>query len=319
METSPGILIVGYGKHVQNKILPAIQELKIPILGIVSSNKTLPNKIKYFRTFEELEKEIIPSHVYIATKPERHLDLIEKASCLSKNLMVEKPIFVGGSKLISSTYWIKKDIVVKEAMMYKYNSLYNYLKKNTFIFSNFKKIEMKFILPVEAMFQNQSFRSLPGIDNSILYDIGCYMYDFLWSFKIPIEELKLHTVKKFEDGKIKLLCLKANRKSEEKNIVIKFGYGKKYYNEVNILSKYNIKYELNPFFYGRKGNVYLAMCNSNKKYKKIYYNNNCFVKMINDWFYFNKTSTQDELSNKDRISFIQQSLFKLSTNWRLHV
>ena len=315
METSTGVLIVGYGRHVQNKILPAINELKIPILGIVSSNKTIPNKINYYRTIKELETKIIPSHVYIATNPEKHLNLIEQASFISKNLMVEKPIYIGGS----NPNWLKKDIVVKEAMMYKYNCLYNFLKKRKNIFLNFKKLEIKFILPVEAMHQNQSFRLMPGMENSILYDIGCYMYDFLWSFKIPVEELILNEVQKFDDGNLKSLCLRSHRQSENKKIVIKFGYGKKYYNEVNILSKYNVRYKLNPFFYGRSTDVYLNMSNNNKKYKKKYYNKNCFVKMISDWFYFNKTSIQDELSNKDRISFVQQSLFKLSKNWRFHV
>ena len=90
MQVLPGILIIGYGKHVENKILPAIQTLDIPIIGVVSSNKNVPKKITHYKSLKEINNIIRPSHVFIATNPSKHLNLIKEATRISKNLLVEK-------------------------------------------------------------------------------------------------------------------------------------------------------------------------------------------------------------------------------------
>ena len=41
--------------------------------------------------------------------------------------------------------------------------------------------------------------------------------------------------------------------------------------------------------------------------------------MIAEWYLNKNTYTQNEFSNFDRISFIQNSLNKLSEKWRSHV
>ena len=100
---------------------------------------------------------------------------------------------------------------------------------------------------------------------------------------------------------------------------IEFGYGKNYCNEINLISRYNINYSLKPFFYGRESQVEIHLSKNDKKFIKFYENKNSFVKMIAEW-YLNKSShIQKEFSNFDRISFIQNSLNKLSEKWRSHV
>ncbi len=76
MRVSSGILIIGYGHHVENKILPAIRILNIPLLGIISLNNNVPRNISHFKSLREIKNFLKPSHVFIATNPIRHLDLI---------------------------------------------------------------------------------------------------------------------------------------------------------------------------------------------------------------------------------------------------
>ena len=312
MKVSFGILIVGYGKHVENKILPAIRELKIPVLGIVTLNKDVPKNIIHFNNIKEMSFKIKPSHIFIASDPIKHISLINEASLISKNLMVEKPIVIGNAKLLQKESHINHNIVLKEAMMYKYNFLNLFLKRRKKIIQEFKKIEVNYILPITAVKQDKSFRNRPGIENSMLFDIGCYIYDFIWSFELQHENLFIYDLKLFNDGKPKFLSLKSNNLNEFKDLTFKFGYGEKYRNEVEIISKYNITYKLNPFFYGRKSNVNIKITNGQKKYEKSFINENCFVKMIDEWYLDKKTSTQNELVNFNRISYIQSSLFKIS-------
>ena len=319
MKVSFGILIVGYGKHVENKILPAIKELKIPLLGIVTLNKDVPKKITHYKNLKETYNKIQPSHIFIASDPKKNINLIKEASLISENLMVEKPIILNYQNLLDNDNLGNKNIIVKEAMMYKYNFLNIFLKKRKKIMQDLKEIKVNYILPVENLKYDKSFRNKPGIENSMLFDVGCYIYDFIWSFEIPYEKLFVYEMKFFNDGKPKFLFLKSNDKNKKKKLTFKFGYGKKYINQVEIISKYNISYKLSPFFYGRKSNVNIKITKGHKKYEKLYFNENCFVKMISEWYLNKKTSTQDELSNFNRISFIQNSLYKLSQNWRSDV
>ena len=100
MEYQTGILIVGYGLHVENKILPAIKDLGFPILGIVSSNNNIPYSLRYFKDLNEVKALFKPSHIFIATNPVKHLSIIYEATQISKKILVEKPIAIQKPSII---------------------------------------------------------------------------------------------------------------------------------------------------------------------------------------------------------------------------
>lgn len=318
MQDSPGILIIGYGQHVESKILPAIQSLNIPIIGIVSSNKSVPKQIAHYKSLKQIINVLRPSHVFIATNPSKHLNLIKEATRVSKNLLVEKPITIQNPNLLQSKKFKTLNIIVKEAMMYKYNYLNSFLEKKRKILEGFKNIEVEFILPLESFNKKISFRHSPNFENSMLFDVGCYVFDFIWTFKLFSYKLIIHKKYNFDDGQAQFVFLKSDN-NEVKTLSFKFGYGKNYSNFVKFTSKYDITYELKPFFYGRSTQVNICIAKNKKKYKKVYDNENCFEKMIGEWYENKKTTIQDQLSNFDRIAFIQNSLNQLSKDWRSNV
>ncbi len=318
MEYQTGILIVGYGSHVENKILPAIRSLDIPLIGIVSANKSVPKDITHYKSLKEIIKLLRPSHVFIATNPIKHFNLIKEATLVSKNLLVEKPITIQNPNFLLSKKFKNLNIIVKEAMMYKYNYLNNFLDKKKKILEGFKNIEVEFVLPFKSLKEKISFRHSPDFENSMLFDIGCYVYDFIWTFKLFSYELFIHKKYSFDDGQAKFVFLKSN-KTEDKTLSFKFGYGKNYSNVVKFTSKYDISYELKPFFYGRSSQINICIAKNNKKYEKVYDNENCFEKMISEWYENKNTLIQDQLSNFNRIAFIHNSLYQLSQDWTSNV
>lgn len=318
MQVSPGVLIIGYGQHVESKILPAIQSLNIPLIGIVSSNKNVPKQIAHYKSLKDITNKLRPSHVFIATDPSKHLDLIKQATRISKNILVEKPITIQNPNFLQSKKLKTLNIVVKEAMMYKYNHLNSFLNKKRKILEDFKNIEVEFILPLESLKKKISFRHSPNFENSMLFDVGCYIFDFIWTFKLSSYKFFIHKKYSFDDGQAQFVFLKSDN-NEVKTLNFKFGYGKNYSNVVKFSSKYNLVYELKPFFYGRNTQVNICIVKNNKKYKKVYNNDNCFEKMIGEWYENKNSLIQDQLYNFNRIEFIQSSLNQLSQDWRSNV
>ena len=129
MEYQAGILIVGYGLHVENKILPAIRDLGFPILGIVSSNNNIPYSLRYFKDLNEVKALFKPSHIFIATNPAKHLSIIYEAIQISKKILVEKPIAIQKPSVLNSENFKNLRVEIKEGMMYRYNFLNYKIKR----------------------------------------------------------------------------------------------------------------------------------------------------------------------------------------------
>jgi hypothetical protein len=71
----------------------------------------------------------------------------------------------------------------------------------------------------------------------MLFDVGCYIYDFIWTFGLSSVELIIQNKISFANGQAKFIALKSDKKAN--NILsFKFGYGKAYSNVVKIISKH---------------------------------------------------------------------------------
>lgn len=313
MEIRKGILLIGFGRHIEDKILPAIRQLKINVLGIVSQNKNIPKDISHFKNYDDFRKENFnPTHIFIGTSPDKHLNLVNEFGDCSNKIMVEKPLILKNCNFDLKNLITSKNIILKEAMMYQYNFLNSFLRKRRQLINNAKEIEAIFTIPLDSLGNNKSFRNRLGIENSMLFDIGCYIYDFIWCFNMSNNDFQIYEKKFFKNGKPEFLFLKSKLKHSSQKLFLKFGYSQSYRNEVKFISKYNISYTLKPFFYGRKSEVEIGLMNAKKRFAKKYINENCFVKMINDWYVNKDTIVQKQLSNINRILFVQNSLTELS-------
>ena len=196
--------------------------------------------------------------------------------------------------------------------MYQYNIISTFLRKRIQLINDATKIEAVFTLPFDSLENNKSFRNRLGVENSMIFDIGCYMYDFIWCLGISNNHFQIYEKKFLENGKPAFLFLKSKSKHNSQKIFLKFGYSQNYHNEIKFISKYNISYTLKPFFYGRKSEVEIELMNIKKKFAKKYINKNCFVKMIDDWYENKDSIVQKQFSNLNRILFVQNSLTELS-------
>ena len=69
-------MVIGLGNHTKTKIIPTLELLSIPIMGIVTSTKIeYYNKIKIFNELEIALKKNIITHCIISTTPSKQIKL----------------------------------------------------------------------------------------------------------------------------------------------------------------------------------------------------------------------------------------------------
>ena len=124
----------------------------------------------------------------------------------------------------------------KKTLMYKkFKEFYRINKKNI------SKIKLKFTIP---KLPNQTFRDKKGIQNSLLYDIGCYPIDLLISSRIinEVEKIKNLKINNYKDQYV------INFNYIDLNIVINVGLSKYYSNYIKLTTKNILKLLLINFF-----------------------------------------------------------------------
>ena len=99
---SLGLIIIGLGNHTKTKLIPVLDELSIPILGIVTSTKIeYYNNIKVFNKLEMALKKNKITHCIISTAPSKQVLYIKKLQFLNIKIYVEKPAFTSKEDLCS--------------------------------------------------------------------------------------------------------------------------------------------------------------------------------------------------------------------------
>ena len=48
----------------------------------------------------------------------------------------------------------------------------------------------------------------------MIYDVGCYIYDFIWNFKLCSKDLIINEMLNFENGHVKFISLKSHKNYE---------------------------------------------------------------------------------------------------------
>lgn len=304
------LYIIGLGKHVIGKIIPAIEKLGIKINGILSNNTD--------HNYPDLSNEDLNklsyrgSNFIISGIPIKHVELLNKISHLDARVLIEKPLFVDFEILYKNkNKFIKHQLT--EAMMYKFNLGFRYFRYiHDIEEKKIKHLLLQFVLPLNSKSLKESFRHTKNIKNSIIYDIGYYIFDLLWSLKIDILNINIKSINWFPDKILKNIGVELECMNSSRHYKVNFeiGYGDKYMNEVTMmLQNYNIVIE--PFFSGREGDVNIIKIFKNHTKKVSKRSKNSYEKMIKYWYNNRMFRNSLGLDNYTRFKTILFNLKKI--------
>ena len=285
--------IIGLGSHAIKKIYPSLIGKKNIIFTVTRHKK---NKIKGIRNYKNIYSafsKLGQDCIYIiSTPPSKHFKFINYLiNKKVNNVYIEKPIVIDRDhfdKIMKNT---KNNLI--EIYPYKTTKLYKEFKKicngNK---NNIKKIQINFFIP---SYPANSFRFKQGIENSSLYDIGCYPIDLLYNLNINLGNFTISRINA-NSSTNEYFEVKFKYKYE---IICNFGLKSNYKNNLIILMKNNRRVCFDKFFYAQRA----------LKYIKFYYKNKLLnKKSINDIngfeSYFNM---HNKLSNSQKIKLLNFS------------
>ena len=243
--------IVGISNHSVNKLIPSLLRSGKKIVGFVSrSSKKNNPKYKRFSKIDKAIKTLPKKTVFlVCTPPDTHYFYIKKLSKNCRDMIIEKPILTNDRhiKCLKSFYLNNSsNFFIKEAFMYRYSLMFK--KTLSFIKSHFleiKVINCDFIMPSVP---NYSFRDNKTIESSCLYDVGCYIFDYFFSFEYALKNLKILDIKYYEK---KIVSLNFSFILGDIKVNSKIGLGMTYKNVLEITDIYERTTEFNNIFYGR--------------------------------------------------------------------
>ena len=311
---SIGLMIIGLGNHTKTKIIPTLEQLSIPIAAILSSTKIeYYNEVKVFNELEIVLKKNNITHCIISTTPSKQIIYIKKLKFLNIKTYVEKPAFVTNNDLYSVENLISKKKYLTEGLMYRFSSGFDYfLKKFNKVNKTDYEITLKFILPVPEDSFLRTFRNKKDLKNSIIYDIGTYIFDFLWVLQLTNLKVEELTIEKFNNKilkKTKFSIYSQNHNSFKK-INVEIGYGNIYKNEINFVSE-DQNYNINPFFWGRHGNINIINFKEKPSNKVQIVTKSALKIILYKWFNGIEDKMINDLQCFKRYNFVISELEKL--------
>ena len=243
--------VVGLGRHAQTHLLPALKENKKKLVGVVSSHLSEADNspARLFKSVGHAVNSVPENTCFlISSAPQQHYQAICQVVEAGFDVLVEKPAFVNHGEALNAIEKARKhEIIFCEAFMFKHTTLYDealryWCRKKAEV----SEIRIKFLLPD---LPRHTFRDDSSLENSILFDVGCYAITVMSDLSVPLEHIQLDEVLMSGD---RLRYVRANSKINHK-IVIEFGFGYHYINmlEFVLLDGSAIKFE--PIFFGREG------------------------------------------------------------------
>ena len=293
--------IIGIGNHAKTKIYPSLIKNKKNIVFTVT--RTKKNRIKNSKNFTSIKtayKFLGNKTIYIiSTPPSKHFYFLEYL--LTKNvpyIYCEKPLLTRLKDYQKLFKYMKNNQKIIEIYPYKKTLMYKKFKEFYRINKkNISKIKLKFTIP---KLPNQTFRDKKGIQNSLLYDIGCYPIDLLISSRIinEVEKIKNLKINNYKDQYV------INFNYIDLNIVINVGLSKYYSNYIKLTTKNNLKITFNKFFYARDSKKNITYYKQNNKIKKtiIINDKNTFVTYFENF---------KDISYKKMLVFLKMSFLNL--------
>jgi len=270
-------IIVGLGNHAKKVLVPSIIESNAIIVGIVSRSC---NKVKGFNCFESINtaiKKFPKANIVISNPPEVHYKTLVSLKNFKNIVFIEKPIFTDFNQVVS--YKNDKslfDLNIIEMMMYKRTNLYKIVLKKLQKNLNEKKIDYLRIVFLIPELPKNTFRDKSNLESSIIYDIGCYAFSFLFDLNLKFEIQNINFNFMNENNLLKkiVMTLKVFMPYEF-DIEIIFGQAENYENYIEYSSGRVVR-NFSPFFNGKqlKKKVHTEIRNGNKLL--------CFTREIQD-------------------------------------
>tara|TARA_B110000858_G_scaffold198473_1_gene265439 strand:- start:666 stop:1604 length:939 start_codon:yes stop_codon:yes gene_type:complete len=266
--------IVGFGKHAQSKIIPAIKKINGNIVGIVSSKKIIDNKYTIFSSLSKALLKVRSDTTFIlSTPPDLHYSQALEIIKNKHNVFIEKPIAIKIAELkeiINLSYENKTFFV--ENFMHEYSEFYNKfinfwnIEKN-----NIKKIDIEFTLPKlpDNTFRHKNNNNYPVN----IYDIGSYTIALINNLS---NDSKYTIAKIWNKGQIDNEKILLISKAHVAEVKITFGLSDTYKNFVTFTKSDEQQYKYEPFFFGREGYRYLQEINGMNINDSSVYDQDCF-------------------------------------------
>ena len=311
---SNNLIIIGLGNHTKTKILPALEKLCIPVFGIItSSNRKYYKKIKTFNNLDSVLDKFQITHCIISTTPSEQVKYILRLDTLQIKIFVEKPAFVSKFDFNFVRSSMRQNSFVTEGFMYRYSTGFNHFENYFKNFNNDQyEIYLKFILPNEEGKFSGSFRNMKGMKHSILYDIGSYIFDFLWALELRDFNIDQIDIESFENKILKTISMSINlnNKKFSQKIYVSFGYNSMYKNDLAFISRYN-NYKVSPIFWGRKGIININTIESGKENNFEIETKSPLMTLLFNWFNDQNDKIIKDLKNPKRYEFIISKLEKI--------
>ncbi len=268
--------IVGFGRHAENKIIPALKKAKINLKVIVTKKNNLINSVttieSIYKSVNYLDKNTL---IIICSPPSAHYKQIIFYLEKGYSVLVEKPIVLTNYQ-INNILKIreKNNNILIENFMYEYTKIFknnlDYLKNNK---SKIHEISVNFLIP---KLKFKSFRSINLKQNSFIYDIGSYIASYLSHLKIKLPYKNKINLKMNKNKNVNMFL---NFKYHNINININFGYSSEYKNKI-IFKKNNEELIFDYFFYGIEKNKKIYSNTKKNRVLKSIEDNNGFVSIL---------------------------------------
>ena len=273
------VCIVGLGGHAINKIIPALNKIKLEIAGIVTSKKgNLGNNYLYFSKLENALSFFDEKTLFIISSPP--IAHYQQTKLILKNgfdVMVEKPAFIYKKELIELIHIAKeKNLLLIEMFMYleskAVSKIVRIIKSNK---QKIKKISSIFTIP---NLPANTFRDNSNIESSLLFDIGCYPLSLIsfcdYRLSDINKKINIHVDRNKQLFKINI-----------ETFLLKFefiiGNTNEYKNCIEITLPEDTKYFCEPFYHGVASQKEINFFDGNKLSTEIISENNNFEKLFN--------------------------------------
>ena len=270
------ICVIGIGKHAFFNIIPSLKRKNYNIVGLVSRTPKLFNR--NFRRSTNLSTAIKnnPENTLylVTTPPKTHYPIIIKLLNNNKNVLVEKPLTISQEQVDKINKLTLNKKLYYEMFMYKFTSCYlktiNFCKQN---YPEIDKIELTFLLP---SYPKNTFRDNTLLEDSCLFDIGSYVFNFSMELGNKIKNLKLISCS-FKQNLLTRIIFGFEISSL--NIIAEIGLGIKYKNSIKIIKKDKSDVVFDKIFYGKSSKKYIKHSNSLNNIS--YIDHNGFDSMFN--------------------------------------
>lgn len=272
--------IVGYGRHAQNKLVPAIAAAGKSCVGIVSGKdpSSLPQLIPHFPSLdlaiERLDKDVC---FVVTSPPSMHFSQSKRILKSGRNVFVEKPVCCAMSELEELIeISIGQQVIFVQMLMHKFSRMHQiFLENLRNTPASVSSVLTRFLIPAMPP---STFRDRPQKGDDILFDFACYPFSLMYDARVKINEMNLLSLEKtycaFEvDG----VC-----DEQPVNIRAELGLGSAYVNLVEVRHSQSSLACYSPFFFGRPGVRNIVRTEMQIETHEELYEQDCFVKLFKE-------------------------------------